>query len=158
VLKLLLQEDTLSVELLQQFWNLTKTDLRLEVYKILSDCSVQFKQVHLDFIFDEIKNKIPTEKLDIEEFNCLSELGKYSKDRVAGFQERIADFFWDIILSKGSKNLQLIESCVQKYREMVKHWTREKKMERFLNLIHSLRDRDIASIPCIKLFKGLISD
>jgi hypothetical protein len=80
----LLAEDELNIELLQQFWNLTKTDLRLEVYKIISDCSVQFKQPHLDFMFDEIK-KIPEDKLEMEEFSCLSELGKFTKDRDAGF-------------------------------------------------------------------------
>ena len=85
VLKLLLQEDMLSLELLQQFWSLTKTDLRLEVYKIIQDCSFYFKQKHLDFIFDKIKNDIPTEKLDMEEFSTLSELGKYSKDKDSGF-------------------------------------------------------------------------
>jgi hypothetical protein len=26
--------------LMQQFWSLTKTDLRLETYKIISDCSM----------------------------------------------------------------------------------------------------------------------
>jgi ubiquitin carboxyl-terminal hydrolase 34 len=43
ILKLLLQEDMLSEPLLEQFWGLTHTDLRLEVYKIVSDCSFHFK-------------------------------------------------------------------------------------------------------------------
>ena len=109
-------------------------------------------------MFDQIKNKIPAEKLEMEEFSCLSELGKFTKDRDADFQEKIADFFWDIIVSKGSRNLELLDSCVQKYREMVKHWTLEKKMAMFVKLLESLRDRETPSIPCIKLFKGLISD
>lgn len=85
VLKLLLSEDMLSTELLTQFWNLTKSDLRAEVYKIISDCSFYFKQKHLDFVFDRIRNDTPIEKLGMEEFTCLSELGKYSKDKEAGF-------------------------------------------------------------------------
>jgi hypothetical protein len=80
-----LQEDMLSLELLKQFWSLTKTDLRLEVFKIISDCSFYYKQRHLDFIFDMIRNHTPLEKLDMEEFSCLSELGKYVKDRDSGF-------------------------------------------------------------------------
>ena len=52
ILKLLLTEDLLDEALMQQFWRLTKTDLRLEAYKIISDCSMQFRQQHLDFIFD----------------------------------------------------------------------------------------------------------
>lgn len=43
ILKLLLSEDLLDEGLLQQFWSLTKTDLRLEVYKIISDCSMSFR-------------------------------------------------------------------------------------------------------------------
>jgi hypothetical protein len=63
-------------------------------------------------MFDQISNKIPTEKLEMEEFSCLSELGKFSKDRDTGFQEKIAQFFWDIIISKESRNLELLDSCV----------------------------------------------
>jgi hypothetical protein len=40
ILKLLLSEDMLDEGLMQQFWSLTKTDLRLETYKIISDCSM----------------------------------------------------------------------------------------------------------------------
>jgi hypothetical protein len=57
----------------------------VEVYKIISDCSFHFKQKHLDFIYLKIRHDIPTEKLGMEEFACLSELGKYPKDRDAGF-------------------------------------------------------------------------
>lgn len=85
VLKLLLQEDMLSEDLISMFWSLTKTDLRLEVFKIISDCSFYFKQKHLDFIFDKIRTETPVDKLEMEEFNCLSELGKFSKDRDSQF-------------------------------------------------------------------------
>lgn len=44
ILKLLLSEDMLDEGLMQQFWSLTKTDLRLETFKIISDCSMQFRQ------------------------------------------------------------------------------------------------------------------
>lgn len=68
------------------------------------------------------------DKLDMEEFNCLSELGKYSKhDGESNFQEKVAQFFWDIILDADTKNLELINSCTQKYRDMVRYWTLEKK-------------------------------
>jgi len=136
ILKLLLQEDMLSGELLQLFWDLTRTDLKLEVYKIISDCSFYFKQKHLDFLFDKISLEIPPEKLGMEEFTCLSELGKYSKDKDAGFQEKVAQFFWDLIVSRDTKNLELIDNCVQKYREMVRYWDLEKKegmLTRLLN-------------------------
>ena len=55
------------------------------MFKIISDCSFYYKQQHLDFIFDMIRNHTPAEKLDMEEFSCLSELGKYAKDKDSGF-------------------------------------------------------------------------
>jgi len=75
----------LSDELLSKFWALTKTDMRLETYKIVAACSFSFKQPHLSFIFDQVSVHTPLEKLDMEDFNCLSELGKYSQDREKGF-------------------------------------------------------------------------
>jgi len=128
----------LSPELQQQFWSLSKTDLRLEVYKIIQDCSFYFKQQHLDFIFDKIKNEIPTEKLDMEEFSTLSELAKYSKDKESGFQERVAGFFWDLIVASGSSNLELIDNCIQRYRDAVRYWPLEKKEALFTKLAQYL--------------------
>lgn len=55
--------------------------MRLEVYKIVSDCAYSFKVPHLDFIFDKIGNNIPGDKLDMEDLNCLAELGRYARDR-----------------------------------------------------------------------------
>jgi hypothetical protein len=94
----------------------------------------------------------------MEEFSTLSELGKYSKDKDSGFQEKVAEFFWDIIVSSGSKNLELIESCIQKYREMVRYWALEKKLDMFFRLMKCLQDPETPSLPCLKLLKGLIKD
>ena len=158
ILKLLLQEDMLSDELLQLFWALTRTDLRLEVYKILSDCSFYFKQKHLDFLYEKIRHEIPLEKLGMEEFTLLSELGKYSKDKDAGFQEKVAQFFWDLIVSRDTKNLELVDNCTQKYRDMVRYWGLEKKRGMFTRLQECVRDPSTPSLPCLKLLKGLIQD
>lgn len=122
VLKLLLSEDRLEEGLLMKLWVLTRTDLRIEVYKIISDCSFYFKQRHLDFLFERIKNDTPVEKLGMEEFTCLSELGKYAKDKDSGFQEKVAQFFWELVVSPDTKNAELLENCVQKYRDMVRYW------------------------------------
>jgi hypothetical protein len=146
------------LELLQQFWALTKTDLRLEVFKIISDCSFYYKQQHLDFIFDMIRNHTPPDKLDMEEFSCLSELGKYAKDKDSSFQEKVAEFFWELIVSKDSKNLELVDNCIQKYRDMVRYWILEKKQEMFVKLLKCISDPATPSIPCLKLLKGLIKD
>lgn len=132
--------------------------MRLEVYKIISDCSFYFRQAHLDFIFDQIKNHIPPEKLEMEEFSCLSELGKYAKDKDSGFQENVAGFFWDVIVQSGSKNLELVDSCIQKHREMVRYWSLEQKMAMFLRLVDCIAAPETPSLPCLKLFQGLIKD
>jgi len=132
--------------------------LRLEIYKIISDCSFYFKQKHLDFIFDRIRNDIPPDKLDMEEFTCLSELGKFSKDKDSGFQEKVARFFWDVIVSSGSKNLELIDSCTQRYREMVRYWALDTKQDMFFRLLVCLGQPETPSLPVLKLLKGLIKD
>jgi len=158
VLKLLLQEDMLNEQLLDQFWSLTRTDLRLEVYKIISDCSFNFKQKHLDFLYNKIRTEVPPEKLGMEEFSCLSELGKYPKDKDAGFQEKVVEFFWDLIVSSDTKNMELIDNCVQKYRDMVRYWGLEAKQEMFIKLLNCIKAPATPSIPCLKLLKGLIQD
>jgi hypothetical protein len=105
-----------------------------------------------------IRNHTPAEKLDMEEFSCLSELGKYAKDKDSGFQEKVAQFFWELIVSKDSKNLELVDNCIQKYRDMVRYWILEKKQDMFVGLLKCISDPATPSIPCLKLLKGLIKD
>jgi hypothetical protein len=154
----LLSEDMLSEELLAQFWGLTRTDLRAEVFKIISDCSFYFKQKHLDYVFDRIRNDTPIEKLGMEEFTCLSELGKYGKDKEAGFQEKVAQFFWALVVSPDTKNGELLSNCIQKYRDMVRYWDLGRKQEMMHRLHQTIKDPKTPSLPCLKLLRGLIAD
>jgi hypothetical protein len=111
----------------------------------------------------------------MEEFTCLSELGKYSKDKDAGFSERVAQFFWDLIVSKDTKkrvideedltdihaaasHVELVDSCIQKYRDMVRYWDLEKKESMLIRLQECVRDPATPSLPCLKLLKGLVQD
>jgi hypothetical protein len=48
----------------------------------------------------------------MEEFTCLSELGKFPKDKEAGFQEKVVNFFWELVTSKETKNVELLNNCV----------------------------------------------
>lgn len=132
--------------------------MRLEAYKILSSCSASLKQPHLDFVFEQISTQIPREKLDLEDFKVLSELGKYSKDGASDFQDKVAQFFWDLIISGECQNLGLLASCTQKYRDMVRTWALEKKQQLFLRLLEALREPEKPSLPCLKLLRGLIKD
>jgi hypothetical protein len=70
----------------------------------------------------------------------------------------VADFFWDVIVTSGSKNVGLLDSCISKYRELVRPWPLERKLEIALKLVESIEKPDVQSIPCLKLFKGLIKD
>lgn len=112
VLRLLLWEDMLNDDLLMQIWSLTRTDLRNEVFKLISECSFSFKQHHMDFIFDRIRQDTPADKLGMEEFSCLGELGKYAKDKNGEFQEKVGQFFWGLIVSPETKNVELIDNCI----------------------------------------------
>lgn len=76
---------------MEMFWNLAKSDYKFEVYKIINECSFHLKQPHIDFFFEQIK-QVPAEKLAMEEFQCLSELGKYSRDEQ--FKFKVSSFFW----------------------------------------------------------------
>lgn len=158
VLRLLLQEDALSPELLQEFWSLTKTDMRTEAYKIIQACSLSLRQQHLDFVFEQMSQHTARDKLDMEEFNCLSELGKYAKHDGSNFQERVAQFFWDIVLDADTKNLELINSCTQKYRDMVRYWSIEKKQGLLQRLVKAMLAPETPTLPSLKLLKGLIKD
>jgi hypothetical protein len=42
----------LNAEILEQFWSLAKTDLKVEIYKIINEISAWLKQNHMDYIFD----------------------------------------------------------------------------------------------------------
>jgi hypothetical protein len=94
----------------------------------------------------------------MEEFSCLSELGKYAKDKDSSFQEKVASFFWDVIVNSGTKNLELVDSCIQKHRDMVKFWPLEQKMDMFVRLVKCIASRETPSLPCFKLLQGLIKD
>jgi hypothetical protein len=65
--------------LLHMFWNLVQNDFKSQVYKIINDTSFYLKQNHIDFLFDQIL-KLPEDQLQMDEFNCLKELGRQAKD------------------------------------------------------------------------------
>lgn len=95
----------------------------------------------------------------MDDFNCLSELGKYSKDKDFGFKDKVTNYFWDIIVKSGSKNTELLDNCSQMYRDMVKYSSIEFKFEILKKLLAAIKDPQIkTTIPSIKLLKGLIKD
>jgi hypothetical protein len=127
IIKVLLTENQLTDERLKLFWGLTKSDYRLDTYKIISDCSYQFKQNHLEFFFEQMCTGIPVDKLDMDDFNCISELGKFNRDKESNFMNKVTEFFWKIATAAAghpnekASSLEVIEHCSKKYREMVKY-------------------------------------
>lgn len=55
VLKLLLSEDALQIQLLDMFWSLSKSDYKFEVYKIVNEIAFYLKQDHINYIFEQIR-------------------------------------------------------------------------------------------------------
>lgn len=70
----------------------------------------------------------------------------------------MAEFFWELIVSRDTKNLELVDNCIQKYRDMVRYWGLDKKQGMLLNLLKCISDPKTPSIPCLKLLQGLIKD
>ena len=73
IFRCFLKEDLLNEELLNMFWNLTKSDYKVEVFKILNDCEYYLEQAQIEFIFSQI-TQTPAVKLGVEEFDILSML------------------------------------------------------------------------------------
>ena len=79
---------------------------------------------------------MPAEKLAIEEFQTLSELGKYAKDEA--FKINVSDFFWNLICNSDNVKEDLVNSCINKFCEMVKNWEISKKHSFFVQLTKNL--------------------
>ena len=70
IFKVLPKENLLSMELLEQFWMLSKSDYKSEIFKIINEAAFHLKQEHIEYLFTEI-TKTPANKLGIEEFDAL---------------------------------------------------------------------------------------
>ena len=51
IFKVLPKERLLSMELLQKFWSLTKSDYKTEVLKIINEASFHLDNDHIEYIF-----------------------------------------------------------------------------------------------------------
>ena len=73
------------------FWNLTKSDYKVEVLKIINDCEYYLEQAQIEFIFNQI-TLTPAVKLGVEEFDILSMLGRRCK--LSAFSNQVSMYFW----------------------------------------------------------------
>ena len=90
ILRLLAYEDQLTEEELEKVWALANSSYKNEVYKALNEISVNLKAEHADFFFTKITERNPNE-FRVEDFSCLSDLGKYSIDQ--DFKKKLVEFF-----------------------------------------------------------------
>ena len=141
--------------LLQQFWTLSKSDYKSEVFKIINESSFHLAQEHIDYLFAQI-TETPAAKLGMEEFDALSNLGKFSRDYQ--FQARTSDFFWRIITDSDEHKPDLIENCTAKFSDMIKYKTMESKQPYFDKLVEQLQGGRSSAVPVIRLFKKIIRD
>ncbi len=79
------------------FWNLSKSDYKTEIYKILNDVAFYLKKEHFKFILQQIigSSSQSQDKLTLDDYTCLSELGKFAKDDE--FKASVNKFFWDMV-------------------------------------------------------------
>lgn len=117
IFRCFLKADLLSEQLLEQFWNLTKSDYKQEVFKILKECDYFLEQPHIEFLFRQV-TLTPAIKLGIEEFDILSMLGRRCK--LTSFLSQISFHFWRIISDSEAYNQEVLDCCVQKFAEMIK--------------------------------------
>lgn len=78
IFKLLAQKNLLSMPLLEQFWSLSRSDYKSEVFKIINDSALYLEQEHIEYLFDQI-TETSASKLGMEEFDALQNMGRFSR-------------------------------------------------------------------------------
>ena len=124
IFKLLAQKSLLNMPLLQQFWSLSLSDYKSEVFKIINDTAIFLDQEHIEYLFNQI-TETNSSKLGMEEFDALQNMGKFS--RSPEFQAKTSMFFWQIITVSDDHKAELIQNCINKFCEMIKYQSLEKK-------------------------------
>lgn len=156
IFKLLVKEDKISNQLIDLFWNLTNTPAyKSEVFKIVNESAFHLKSTHIEYFYNKI-TQTPSDKLSMEEFNALSELGKYCKNQE--FMSKVSSFFWKIITEASFHTDELVENCIKKFTDMVQFWTVESKWPLLESLVDQLKITEHPSLPVIRLFKKMIKD
>ena len=154
IFKVLPKENLLSMELLEQFWMLSKSDYKSEIFEIINEAAFHLKQEHIEYLFTEI-TKTPANKLGIEEFDALQNMGKFS--RSSEFTIKTSEFFWSIITDSDQHKADLIDNCINKFSEMIKYQSMERKQPYFNKLVAQLQT-ERSTVPTIRLFKKIIKD
>lgn len=89
-MRLFASDNQLTQVELDKVWILACSSYKSEVYKALNEISVNLKAEHSEFFFTKITEKNPND-FRVEDFQCLSDLGKYSYD--LDFKEKLVQYF-----------------------------------------------------------------
>lgn len=92
----------------------------------------------------------------MDEFDVLSSLGRFCRNN--DFQNQISEFFLRIINNSDDYNSEVIEICINKFADMIKFHTLEKKMPYFNQLIGQLQNTQSSALPVIRLYTKIIKD
>lgn len=155
ILRLLAYEDELSNEELDKVWLLSNSSYKNEVYKALNEISVNLKPEHANFFFSKITERNPNE-FRVEDFSCLSDLGKYSMDM--DFKKKLVEFFLQIIKHAEDFKQDVQENAVAKFCEMIKLWDVEQKKVFFGELVTSINNNKGKSVTCLIALRQLLEE
>lgn len=150
ILRLLAYEDQLGEEELKMVWTLACSSYKNEVYKALNEISVHLKVEHAYFFFEKITARNANE-FRVEDFQCLSDLGKYSID--LEFKRKLVEFFLEIIKRAENFKEEVQENAVAKFCEMIKLWDVENKKVFFGELIGNIKENKGSSLTCLIALK-----
>ena len=68
-------------------------------------------------------------------------------------------FFWRYISNSEAYNLEVVDSCVNKFADMIKYWAINHKQPFFAGLVLFLKNNSAGpTIPVLKLFQRLVVD
>ena len=107
------------------------------------------------YLFNQI-TETAASKLGMEEFDVLSSLGRSCRD--SDFQAQISEFFLRIINNSDDYSPVVIENCIDKFADMIKFHSLDRKLPYFNQLVSQLQNTESSALPVIRLYKKIIKD
>ena len=153
---LLLKKNLLTNTIMEMFWNLTKSDYKKEVFKIITEAEYQLGQPHIEFLYAKIIETAP-DQLEADEFEIINILGRRARNQ--DFKTQVCEFFWSILSNSTQYSIETIQVCTAKFARMVFIWDLELKQELFFSkLAAQIGKTDTPVLPIINLFDHMMSD
>ena len=133
-LKYMINENLITSDQLDIIWASTKTgvtEVKLSIYKVLSEIGLNLKIDQLDFIISKV-SEIPPNELIADEIELVYELSRFSL-RASSFTKKSRNFYWNIISESKSFSPEILDLALNKFCDIMKSW--ELRDERYGVLI-----------------------